>query len=153
VRIEHRVMPAGPSIIDMMANAAVYFGAVRALATRRVAPEAELTFDAVRTNFYAAARDGLGARLAWLDGRKAGAADLLETEILPLAREGLLQYRVDPEDVDRYLGLAAARVRTGQNGTAWQRAFIAARGRDFSRLTAAYLEHQESGRPVHEWPI
>ncbi|MDH3289319.1 MAG: glutamate--cysteine ligase [Betaproteobacteria bacterium] len=153
VRIEHRVMPAGPTIIDMMANAAVYFGAVRALAGRRVAPEAELSFEAARTNFYAAARDGLAARFAWLDGRKAGAAELLEAEILPLAREGLLQYRVDPEDVDRYLGLAAARVRKGQNGTAWQRAFIAAHGRHFSRLTAAYLEHQGSGRPVHEWPI
>jgi len=153
VRIEQRVLPAGPTIIDMMANAAVYFGAVRALAGRRIAPEAELAFDTVRSNFYAAARDGLAARLAWLDGRKADAADLLQAEILPLAREGLLQYRVDPEDVERYLGLAAARVRTGQNGAAWQRAFIAARGGDYSRLTAAYLEHQESGRPVHEWPI
>ena len=153
VRIEQRVLPAGPTIIDMMANAAVYFGAVRALAGRRIAPEAELAFDTVRSNFYAAARDGLAARLAWLDGRKADAADLLQAEILPLAREGLLQYRVDPEDVERYLGLAVARVRTGQNGAAWQRAFIAARGGDYSRLTAAYLEHQESGRPVHEWPI
>lgn len=153
VRIEQRVMPAGPTIIDMMANAAVYFGAVRALAGRRAAPEAELSFDVARSNFYAAAREGLGARLAWLDGRKTSAAELLTEEILPLAREGLLQYRVDPEDVERYVGLAEARARAGQNGAAWQRAFVAARGRDFSRLTAAYLGHQESGRPVHEWPI
>lgn len=153
VRIEHRVMPAGPTIIDMMANAAVYFGAVRALAGRRVAPESELGFETARTNFYAAARDGLAARLAWLDGRRANAAELLEAEILPLARQGLLQYRVDPEDVDRYLTLAEARVREGQNGTAWQRAFIAAHGRDFVRLTAAYLQRQASGRPVHEWTI
>ncbi len=153
LRIEHRVMPAGPTIIDMMANAAVYFGAARALAGRRVAPESELPFSAARDNFYAAARDGLQARLAWIDGRKATAAELLEHEILPLAREGLLQYRVDPEDVERYLGLAATRARTGQNGAAWQRAFTAVHGRDLSRLIAAYLEHQESGRPVHEWPV
>ncbi len=153
LRIEHRVMPAGPTIIDMMANAAVYFGAVRALAGRRVAPEAELPFRTARDNFYAAARDGLEARLAWIDGRKAGAAELLEEEILPLAREGLLQYRVDPQDVERYLGLAATRARTRQNGAAWQRAFTAAHGRDLSRLTATYLKHQESGRPVHEWPV
>ena len=153
VRIEHRAMPAGPTIIDMMANAAVYFGAVRALASRRVAPETELSFDAARTNFYTAARDGLNARLSWLDGRKIGAAELLDSEILPLAREGLLQYRIDPDDIGRYIGLAAARMRRGQNGAAWQRTFTAGRGRDFSKLTAAYLQHQESGRPVHEWPI
>jgi len=153
VRIEHRVMPAGPTIIDMMANAAVYFGAVRALASRRVAPEVELSFETARSNFYAAARDGLAARLTWLDGRKADAAELLGAEILPLARQGLTLYRVDPEDVDRYLALAQARVLTGRNGTAWQRAFMAAYGRDFSCLTAAYLQHQMSGRPVHEWPI
>ena len=153
VRIEHRAMPAGPTIIDMMANAAVYFGAVRALSSRRVAPETELSFDAARTNFYTAARDGLNARLSWLDGRKIGAAELLDSEILPLAREGLLQYRIDPDDIGRYIGLAAARMRRGQNGAAWQRTFTAGRGRDFSKLTAAYLQHQESGRPVHEWPI
>lgn len=153
VRIEHRVMPAGPTIVDMMANAAVYFGAVRALVTRRVAPEAELPFETARTNFYAAARDGLAARLSWLDGRKADAADLLRSEILPLARQGLQQYRFDPEDVQRYLAIAEARVRSGRNGTAWQRAYIAAHGRDFARLTAAYLQRQASGRPVHEWPI
>lgn len=153
VRIEHRVMPAGPTIIDMMANAAVYFGAVRALAERRIAPEAELSFETARANFYAAAREGLGARLSWLDGRKAGASELLLEEILPLARQGLAQYRVDPQDVDRYLDVAAARVRAGQNGSVWQRAFVAAHGRDLTRLTTAYIEHQGSGRPVHEWPL
>jgi gamma-glutamyl:cysteine ligase YbdK (ATP-grasp superfamily) len=153
VRIEHRVMPAGPTIIDMMANAAVYFGAVRALAGRRVAPEAELRFETARSNFYAAAREGLGARLAWLDGRKAGASELLLEEILPLARQGLAQYRVDGEDIERYLEVATARVRAGQNGSVWQRAFVAAHRRDFARLTAAYIGHQRSGRPVHEWPL
>jgi len=153
VRIEQRVMPAGPTIVDMMANAAVYFGAVRSLAGRRVAPEADLSFDTARTNLYTAAKEGLDGRLTWLDGRKAGASELLLQEVLPLARQGLAQYRVDTQDVDRYLDLAEARIRAGQNGAAWQRAFVARHGRDLARMTAAYLQHQQSGRPVHEWPV
>src|SRR5262249_27515650 len=68
LRIEHRVMPAGPTIVDMIANAAVYLGASRFLAGLRVAPESDLAFAEARQNFYRAAREGLEARIAWLDG-------------------------------------------------------------------------------------
>jgi hypothetical protein len=59
----------------------------------------------------------------------------------------------DSDDIDRYLDVAAMRVRTGQNGAAWQCAHVSKYGRDFFRLTADYLEQQRSGMPVHEWPL
>jgi hypothetical protein len=153
LRVEHRVMPAGPTIRDMIANAAVYLGAARFLAGLRVPPEADLSFGDARANFYAAARDGLEARLTWLDGGMVEVASLLLDEVLPMAREGLRLLEVDEDDIDLYLDLAAARTRTRQNGAAWQRAHAQRHGRDLFRLTADYLERQRSAMPVHEWAI
>ena len=153
LRVEHRVMPAGPSIVDMMANAAVYLGAARFLSGLRVAPEADLPFAQARDNFYRAARDGLDARIRWLDGREVAVRALLLDELLPMARQGLVLLGADVEDIERYIDIATTRVRCGQNGAAWQRAHANLHGGDFFRLTADYLEHQRSAMPVHEWPI
>jgi len=153
LRIEHRVMPAGPSLVDMIANAALFYGCARVLATLPKPPEAMLDFGAVREDFYRAARDGLQAHIRWLDGRTHPVRALLEDELLPMARAGLAALGIDQADAGRYLDVIAGRVRTGQNGAAWQRAHLDAHGRDFMTLVANYLEHQRSGVPVHEWTI
>lgn len=153
VRIEQRVMPAGPSILDMMANAAVYLGAAQVLASLQRAPEHDLSFADARNNFYLAALDGLDARIVWLDGRRVELAQLLREEVLPMANEGLRRLGIDAADRERYLDVARDRVRTRQNGATWQRAWCARHGRDWLRLSAAYLEHQRSGAPVHQWPV
>jgi hypothetical protein len=153
VRIEHRVMPAGPSIVDMIANAALYLGAARFLAGLRAAPEADLPFAQARDNFYRAARDGLAANVVWLDGSRVDARTLLLDEIVPMAREGLRILGVEEEESERYLDIIIARLRTGQNGAAWQRAHLEKHGRDSFRLTADYLEHQRTAMPVHEWVV
>jgi hypothetical protein len=151
LRIEQRVMPAGPSVADMIANAAFYYGAVYMLAHQAVPPEALLPFATARDNFYRAARDGLGATVTWLGGREMPVVELLE-HLLPLAREGLQRQSLDAGDIDRTLDLLAVRLRTRRNGAAWQLAHHARHG-DLFRLTADYLEHQRSGLPVHEWPL
>jgi hypothetical protein len=151
LRIEQRVMPAGPSIIDMVANMAFYDGCVHMLAQQAHMPEALLPFDQARHNFYRAARAGLDAPLAWLDGAMHSASQVAQS-LLPMACEGLQQLGLDEDDAARYLDVIAARLRTGRNGAAWQIAHHARHG-DLLRLTADYLEHQRSGMPVHEWPL
>lgn len=146
-------MPAGPTILDMMTNAAVYAGAARVLAGLRRAPERDLAFEDARNNFYRAAADGLDARVVWLDGRRVELAALLRDELLPMADAGLRLLGIDDADRERYLDVAHARVRSRQTGAAWQRSWCARHGRDWLRLSAAYLEHQRSGAPVHEWSI
>ncbi|MEF8751023.1 MAG: glutamate--cysteine ligase [Candidatus Accumulibacter necessarius] len=152
LRVEQRVMPAGPSIIDMIANAAFYYGVLRMLTTQTVAPESQLPFAVASDNFYRAARDGLAAQLHWLGGRRATAAELLERELLPLAREGLNQLDLAADDITRYLEVIAGRLRCRQNGAAWQLAHYA-KHHDFFRLTSDYLDHQRRLLPVHEWPL
>jgi len=153
IRIEHRVMPAGPSIIDMIANSALYVGAVHNLATRSQPVEAILPFETARRNFYAAARDGLAARIEWPDNRSVDVGTLLLEEILPSADEGLRALGIEAEEREYYLDVVTARARSGQNGAVWQRRFVEKHGRDFFALTSRYLENQRSGMPVHAWTI
>jgi gamma-glutamyl:cysteine ligase YbdK (ATP-grasp superfamily) len=153
LRIEQRVAPAGPTVIDMAANMAFYYGLVEALGTCEQAPEGRLPFMMARSNFYRAARYGLDARLLWLDWQPVTARDLILQELLPLAREGLGQLRVASETADRLLGVIEARVSCGQNGAVWQRRFIERHGRDLALLTREYRARQEAGLPVHTWSV
>jgi hypothetical protein len=153
VRIEHRVLPAGPSIIDMIANAAFYTGLAGFLMRREPPPEDGITCASARAGFYAAARYGLDATIAWIHRPQVNARELILSELLTRAAEGLHGFGVDKTDAERYLGIVEARVRTRRTGAAWQCAHVAAHGRDWARLCAAYLANQRSGAPVHEWPI
>jgi hypothetical protein len=153
LRIEQRVLPAGPSIVDMLANSAIYFGISRFLATLRDPPEAVFGFEKARSNFYAAARYGLHANLTWLDGSVIDARTLLLEEILPMAWQGLEMLNIDANDIDFYSGIMKARIHSGQTGAAWQRAYRQKYNADNLHLVAAYLERQRSGVPVHEWEV
>lgn len=152
LRIEQRVLPSGPSFIDMLANAALAVGLTHALAVAERPPEAVLAFSVARDNFYAAARHGAAARLRWLDGRRHAAATLVLDHLLPLADAGLRRLSVSAGEAERYLSVVAARVRGGRSGSAWQRARLDALGGDVRALMHEYLDHQRSGAPVHEWP-
>jgi hypothetical protein len=152
LRLEHRIMPAGPSIEDMLANAALFYGLMRHFSYLPDPPERRLTFAQAHTNFYAAARHGLRARITRLNNRESSVHDLL-LKLLPHARDGLQHLDIDAADIDHYLGIIGKRLASGQNGAAWQRAYAAAHGNDMNELTCAYRERQLSGLPVHEWVI
>jgi gamma-glutamyl:cysteine ligase YbdK (ATP-grasp superfamily) len=153
LRIEHRVASAGPSIADVVANIAFYYGLVHALAEDSPAPETRLPFPRARANFYHAARHGLDAPVTWLNGREVALRSLVLEELIPMARESLQALGVDGGDVASYLGIMEERLRSGRTGAAWQRGFVARHGPDMQALVSAYSDHQRSGRPVHEWSI
>ncbi len=151
LRIEHCVLPAGPTVIDGIANAAFFYGLVHALASRDVAPETQLPFATARDNFYAAARDGLDAQITWMDGRKLPVKTLLLDQLVPLASEGLVALDIAAKDRELYLGVVKDRVRCACNGSEWQRAYVTRHACDMRALTEAYYERQQSGVPVHDW--
>ncbi len=152
VRIEQRVTAAGPTLIDMIANAALFYGLVYALATDPQPPEDRLPFRVARNNFYQAARGGLEAEIIGLTGTTQKVRECL-AELLPLAHQGLQALNLNPNDIDQYLGIIEARLAKGQNGAVWQRAFVARHGPDRSQLTLAYKERQHHGDPVHTWDL
>jgi len=153
LRIEHRILPSGPSIADQVANIALYLGIVNALACASRAPEETLPFSVARENLYAAARRGLDANLTWLNGRQVTARSLLLECLVPAAAEGLARFGLDSGETNRYLGVIRDRLHTGLHGAAWQREYFRSCGRDVFALTAAYLERQRSGLPVHQWRL
>jgi hypothetical protein len=153
LRIEHRVASAGPTVVDVVANIALFLGLVHALGRQAEAPEQRLAFTQARANFYAAAKDGLRAEVVWLEGGSVPLRTLLLDKLLPLAREGLRELGMEDEIVHYLDAVIVPRVRTGRNGAAWQRAFVARHGSDMQALAAAYLVRQRRGLPVHEWDV
>lgn len=153
LRIEHRVVPAGPSVIDTIANAALFYGLVEAMSHGEFIPEHHLPFEQARRNFYAAAKHGLSAQLEWYDGKTISVYALMLEHLLPLARDGLRMLHLDEQDIENYLAVIAGRLRNKRNGANWQRDFVARHGHDMDALTHAYFERQNSGAPVHEWGL
>jgi hypothetical protein len=150
VRIEQRVLPSGPTLLDMMANASFAHGLTHALATSTSTPEAQLNFEAAQKNFYAAAAGGLQSRLRWLQG-EAAARELVLEICLPLAADGLDRLGCGSEEIDRYLSVIRARASSGQTGSVWLLRRHERLQGDLERLMADYLENQRTGLPVHEW--
>jgi gamma-glutamyl:cysteine ligase YbdK (ATP-grasp superfamily) len=151
LRIEHRVIPAGPSLVDMIANAAFFYGLTEALVAERW--ERDVPFAAARDNFYRAARDGLAGEAAGRGGIIRRIEAWVREDLLPLAERGLRRLRLDGTDIGPYLGIIEQRVASGQTGSEWQRRFIARHPGEFAAMTREYLNFQRGGEPVHRWPL
>ncbi|MBX5483779.1 MAG: glutamate--cysteine ligase [Myxococcaceae bacterium] len=161
LRIEFRALPAGPSVVDMLANGAFLIGL-----TLGIQPNVErflpgMPFVFARENFHRAAKDGVDAELLWPTDlapspRPTKVTDLLP-DLLDLAARGLKAAGVEPEDFAPLLDIIRARAATRTTGARWQRRALAnfeahmPRGEAFARVLDRYLALSEEGRPVHEW--
>ncbi|MFE5857340.1 glutamate-cysteine ligase family protein [Streptomyces sp. NPDC056500] len=166
LRVENRVLPAGPTVTDVIANAAFYYGLVRALSEESRPVWTRLPFATAAENFDTACRQGIEATVQWpRPGRSGGIAEvpvvtLVRDELLPLAAAGLDAWGIEPADRDLYLGVIEERCRRRVNGASWQadtfhRALDAGLGRDsaFAATTRRYSELMHLGEPVHTWPV
>jgi len=153
VRIEHRVISAGPTVLDEMANSVFFYGLQEYYAKLEEAPEAILSFSESKNNFYAAAQHGLNAKIHWLNGKKSPILNLLSSELIRNARIGLNMLDVDENDIEDYLGVIEARLRKKQSGAEWQKTYAKKHGNDMNQLAARYWELQNSGNPVHDWSL
>ncbi|MGA2825828.1 MAG: glutamate-cysteine ligase family protein [Streptosporangiaceae bacterium] len=159
LRIENRVLPAGPSVADVIANAAFYYGLLRALAEAQRPIWTQLSFATAAENLHEAARYGMDARLYWPGLGEAPAAELVLRRLLPLARDGLARWGVATEHADRLLDIIEQRCLAGQTGAAWQTATVGAlsnhgeadRTEALRLMTQRYIEHMHTNDPVHTW--
>ncbi|MFS3130002.1 glutamate--cysteine ligase [Nocardioides sp. Bht2] len=157
LRVENRVLPAGPTVLDTMANAAFYFGLVRALATSQRPLWSQMSFSAAEENFHVAAQHGIDAQVYWPGVGQVSAAELVLRRLLPLAAEGLDSWGVSAEDRDRFLGVIEQRCLLGRNGAQWfvDRLHERERGSDRAAALRAtlgdYRELMHSNDPVHAW--
>ena len=160
VRVENRVLPAGPSVADVMANAAFYYGLVRVLAESERPVWTQMSFAAAAENLQAASRHGLAATLYWPGLGEVPVAELVLRRLLPMARDGLDRWGVRSGHADRLLGIIEQRCLTGRNGATWQIATTSAlaergasRGEALRGMTQRYIEHMHTNEPAHGWPL
>ena len=160
LRVENRVLPAGPTVIDMLANAAFYYGMLRSLAGEDRQVWTRMEFAAAQRNFYDAARNGIQAQLYWPGSDRVAAGELVLTTLLPMAYDGLDRWGVDAGIRDRLLGVIEGRAREGRNGASWQTSTVRAlenRGLDrpaaLAEMLRRYCEHMHANEPVHTWNV
>ena len=159
LRIENRVIPAGPTVIDEMANTAFWLGAMVGLEDTYGDIRKKIQFVDVRDNFAKAARYGIDNTFNWFDDLKISSTDLFKEILIPIAREGLQKRNITPSDIDRYMDIISERVDQHMTGARWMlKAFTQLKeGADKELaqtiLTSAILRNQQSEQPVHTWPM
>ncbi len=156
VRVENRVLPAGPTVVDTMANAAFYFGLVRALAAQERPVWSQMSFSAAEETFFVAARDGFDAQLYWPGLGQVPAAELVLRRLLPIAASGLADAGITDAESGRLLDIIEGRCIAQRNGASWFVDQVHARG-DVERFGALrevlreYRARMHSNAPVHTW--
>jgi gamma-glutamyl:cysteine ligase YbdK (ATP-grasp superfamily) len=156
LRVENRLLAAGPTVADTMANAAFYFGLVRALAESERPLWSQMSFSAAEENFHVAARQGIDAQIYWPGVGQVRATELVLRRLLPLARQGLQAWGASSEEIDRYLGIIEQRCLLGTNGAEWfvNRMHRAGETDRYDALRATLLDYKDgmhTNEPVHTW--
>ncbi len=159
LRIENRILPAGPTVVDEVANAAFWLGMMNAFTDHYPDVTKLMDFDDANANFHATSYNGLHSKLRWLDGHKIGVSELIKKELIPIAREGLKKNKVNKDDIDRYLSVIEERNENSQNGTTWILKSFSKLAKDANKeeislaITACMLKYQKQGIPVHKWDL
>jgi len=159
LRIENRVLPSGPSVLDEVANGAFWIGLMTELGDEIEDVSKRMQFEHAKFNLVAAAREGLAANLIWLDGEEIQARALITERLLPAAKRGLEKAGVDAADIDRYLGTVERRVVSGRTGSRWMLQSLAAMNNAgtlherLNALTHATVVRQSTGLPVDRWDL
>ena len=157
LRIENRVMPAGPTPVDAAANAAFWLGTMIGMGMHYGDITKHIDFDDVRDNFLKAAKFGIDSTFNWFNDKKIPVPELILKELLPLAKEGLKHRNVNSADIKKYLGIIEARAREHKTGARWAlRSFTALKSQvtndeAVTSLTAAMIRNQKQNQPVHTW--
>lgn len=150
IRIEHRVIPAGPTIVDMIANAAFFYGLSHYWALNLLDGHSLPTFKETRKNFYIMAKYGLDHTVNWF-GKRISPEELILETLLPQAKTGLKYLNVSTDEIEKYLSIVYSRVNTKQTGADWQRKYVALHKCNMAELTSAYQQLQNTEAPVHTW--
>ena len=159
LRIENRVFPSGPTVLDEMANTAFWLGAMKGLGQNYDDITKHMSFEDVRDNFGKAARFGIDTKFTWMKDKKVSVEDLVLKELLPLAKEGLAHMKVNPEHITRYMDVIEGRMEKHMNGARWALRSYTKLVKDTSstdealtNLTASMYANQcKEDHPVHMW--
>ncbi len=159
LRIECRYIPSGPTIVDEVANAAFWLGCMLGRPPEMDKVHELMDHDDARLNFFRSAREGLRAVIKWKDGQEISSIELIQSELIPMAKKGLTGAGFDQKDIDKYLGIIEERVGSGRTGSQWILDSFALMKKKVSSdealvaITEGIYQRQKAGNPVHEWEL
>ncbi|MEX0966388.1 MAG: CBS domain-containing protein [Bacteroidia bacterium] len=160
LRIENRLLPSGPSVEDEIANSAFWLGLMNGMPDSYKNISKKMEFDDAKTNFINAARMGLDVQFQWMKNSKpVTAQELLLKEMLPIARQGLANAKINKEEAAHYLGIIEERIKSRQTGSKWILDSYAQLNKNMKKdesiltLTEAMVVRQREGKPVHKWNL
>jgi CBS domain-containing protein len=159
LRIENRVIPAGPTVLDQVANSAFWLGAMIGMANKFKDIREHMSFADAKDNFVKAAQFGVDTQFTWFNNKKMSCCDLIVEELLPIAREGLRSRGIVEEDIERYLGVIEGRAKAHQNGARWLLQSYTKLNTEVNQdegltvITSAMIKNQMSEKPVHTWEL
>jgi CBS domain-containing protein/gamma-glutamylcysteine synthetase len=159
LRIENRILPSGPTVVDEVANAAFWLGLLNGFEDAYKDITQNLDFDDARLNFFAASKMGLDTKFVWTGDKKVTAVDLIQDELLPIARNGLKKADINTSDIDTYLGVIEERIDSAQTGSYWvvksygNLVKESNREQSLTAITSAMIKNQNKGEPVHKWGL
>ena len=155
-RIENRYIPSGPTVSDEIANFAFWVGLMKGRPTEFDDLPAIMDFRDAKSNFIKAARYGSESMMYW-KGRNMPLTELVLNELIPIAKRGLEKMKINPIDIDYYLGIIKERTQK-QTGSQW----IVKNYRDLKKqlktddalvaLTERIHKNQISGKTIGNWP-
>ena len=160
LRIENRILPAGPTIIDEMASAAFWLGLMKGIQQEIGNPASLISFEEVGYNFLASARTGITSKFNWIGSKQIGVSTLVKKELLPLARIGLERMAIDKKDIDRYMDVIYERVNSERTGAQWMlNSYMSLSNQKRSQedvlrtITSSLIKHQLDEEPAHTWDL
>ncbi|WP_018127288.1 CBS domain-containing protein [Balneola vulgaris] len=159
LRIENRVLPSGPTVVDEVANTAFWLGLMNGFEDAYPDITEVLDFDNARMNFFAASKMGLDTKFVWVNDQKITARDLIKEELLPIAKDGLKKAGINESDIDTYLSVIDDRVESAQTGAYWVVKSFGKLIKEHNKehtlatITASMVKNQQKGEPVHKWGL
>lgn len=159
LRIENRILPAGPTVVDEIANAAFWLGLMNGIPEKYGDVANLMEFDVAKLNFVRAARTGIETHFKWFGDKLIAADKLILKELLPISRKGLEKAKITSEEIDHYLNIVEERVRSKRTGSKWIMSSFAKLCRQSDNyeacvaITAGIVNRQKLGMPVSQWSL
>jgi len=159
LRIENRVLPSGPTVLDEVANAALWLGCMVQMHDDVGDIRNKIGFEDVFDNFSKAAKFGIDSKFTWMFDKKIPVVELALEELIPRAKKGLEMRKVHPDDISRYMDVIESRAKEHMNGARWALRSYTKLKKETTEdealtvLTYAMCVNEKSGIPVHNWKM
>ncbi|HIQ26969.1 MAG TPA: hypothetical protein EYH42_00535 [Sulfurovum sp.] len=150
LRLELRILPSGPTLVDTQCNLWFFIGLIQGLVKSKISLK-KIPFKTLKNDFYTVGKRGFDTQFHEpLNAQKVSLKKWILNDGLRLTKIGLASFGIN--NIDNYLNIIKQRTVSGQNGAAWQLAHFK-KYSSISKLMEDYLKNTKKNMPVHTWSL